>query len=606
MYRTSKLRSALAAGWTCLALFLFFDATAVAAPDNVSPDDPAQLLKHADDIKSANHAEFTDLIHRIDAQSARLTPPQQLYLRYLKAWQSVYFGDLKTAIPQLTAVIDDSGDVTLRFRAGATAVNALQLASRNEEAYARLSQLLDLLPQVSDPEARLQGLGVAAQLYNQGGQYDLALNYADKLIAENRTDKGACIGGYERLEALYKSGKLQSFNVEFQDAVDVCKKLGEPVFASLIHISTAKLKIVQGKYDDAIHLLKDNEAEAQGTHYRRLLSAFDSTLAQAYWKAGDATQAQQYAQHALDNAIQNEYTEQLVDTYEVLYLVAQQQGDYQSALTYHEKFAIADKGYLNDTSARALAFQMIRQQVQSKKLQIDALNKRNQVLQLQQTVNKKDAETGRLLIVLLLVVLGSFALYAYRTKRSQLKFMRLSQLDGLTGIFNRQHFIEASEQTLNYGAKSLREACVIVIDLDHFKEINDAHGHAAGDLVLKRTVAACQTHLRSVDVFGRLGGEEFGILMPDCVPERAADQAEQMRLAIAMLAGADSGIDFPVFASFGISTSLWSGYNLRQLLAHADSALYKAKREGRNRVEMCSTAVAGDLLPTGMLDRRRG
>jgi diguanylate cyclase (GGDEF)-like protein len=112
-------------------------------------------------------------------------------------------------------------------------------------------------------------------------------------------------------------------------------------------------------------------------------------------------------------------------------------------------------------------------------------------------------------------------------------------------------------------------------------------------MVLKRAVAACQAQLRSTDIFGRLGGEEFGILMPDCVPERAADQAELMRKAIAGLSElAEDGIDFPVHASFGVSAARWSGYKLPQLLAHADSALYQAKREGRNRVVVHDQANA--------------
>jgi diguanylate cyclase (GGDEF)-like protein len=606
MHRSGKFRSALFAGWTCLSLILFAGVANAAAPAIPASDDPALLLKQADRVKSENRDEFINLIEQLDAKATRLTPQQHLYLRYLKAWQTAYFGDLATAIAELNAVIDDSSDATLRFRAGATVVNALAVASRYEEAYARLGHLLDQLPQITDPDARRQGLTVAAILYNLAGQYDLGLEYANKLLVESVDSRAVCAGRQLKFEALYESGKLRSVDEEFQQGVDACVSANEPVYTGLIRIDAAKFEIAQGKYNDAIKLLKDNEAEAQNTHYPRLISAFDSALAQAYWLIGDSQQAQQYAQHAVDGAIKNEYTEPLVNAYEVLYQVAQKEDDYQSALAYHEKFAIAGKGHLNDTSARTLAYQMVKQQVLAKKLQIDALNKRNQVLQLRQEVSKKDVEAGKLYILLLLTVVGSIALWAWRTKRAQLKFMRLAQLDGLTTIFNRQHFIEESEQTLKYAAKSLREVCVIVIDLDHFKEINDKHGHAAGDLVLKRTVAACQTHLRSIDVFGRLGGEEFGILMPDCVPERAADQAEQMRLAIAMLAGSDGGIDFPVFASFGISASRWSGYNLRQLLAHADSALYKAKREGRNRVEVCSTVVVGELLPTGILDRRRG
>jgi diguanylate cyclase (GGDEF)-like protein len=314
-------------------------------------------------------------------------------------------------------------------------------------------------------------------------------------------------------------------------------------------------------------------------------------LAQAYWKTGDAQQAQHYAQRAIDNGIKNEYTEALVGAYNVLYQVAQQQGDYKSALAWHEKFAAADKGYLNLTSARMLAYQMVHQQVQAKKMQVDSLSKQNQVLQLRQQVSDKAAVTRKLSILLLLTVLGSIAFWAWRTKRSELKFMTLARRDGLTGIFNRQYFLEAGEELLAYSARSTRDACVVVIDLDHFKLINDTHGHAMGDMVLKSAVTICQAHLRSVDVFGRTGGEEFAIAMPDCDLEEAMHLAERLRRAIAGLFSADEGTAFPVHASFGVAATSCSGHQLKQLMAHADSALYQAKREGRNRVVVFNSAV---------------
>jgi diguanylate cyclase (GGDEF)-like protein len=273
--------------------------------------------------------------------------------------------------------------------------------------------------------------------------------------------------------------------------------------------------------------------------------------------------------------------------------VAKQQGEYERALAYHEKFAAADKGYLNDISARTLAFQMVSQQVQDKKRQIDALNDKNQVLQLKQQVDAKSAETDRLYILLLIAVLGSIALWAWKTKRSQLRFMKLARRDGLTGIFNRQHFFDAALASLKYCGKSARDACVIVIDLDNFKAVNDSYGHAAGDLVLKRAVAICKSHLRSIDIFGRLGGEEFGIVLPDCTLETAMQRAEQLRAAIVGLSSGDDSIDFPISASFGVAGTKASGYNLRQLLIDADGALYQAKREGRDRVVVFHAVASG-------------
>jgi diguanylate cyclase (GGDEF)-like protein len=590
-----KLHSALVAGWTCLALLAASGAAAQA-----TPDDPAQLLKHADAIKTANNDEFARILNQLDAESARLTPAQALYLRYFKGWQGAYTGDYATALSELDAVAADSTDINLRFRAGVTAINMLEIAARNADAYGRMGKLLDMLPQVDDPVARQQGLGVFAQLYNEAGQYDLSISYADKLLAENGSDTMNCKAIDFKLDALSKFGKLQADSEAFQQGYAQCREAGEPLYINEIRVVAARLDIAQGKYSDAIKLLADNYDEVQRIRYPELIADVDSALAQAYWKTGDAQQAQHHAQRAIETGVKNEFTEALVGAYDVLYQAAEKQGDYRSALAWHEKFAAADKGYLNLTTARTLAYQMVKQQVQAKKMQVDALSKQNQVLQLRQAVSRKDAEARDLYLVMLVMLLGSVAFWAWRTKRSEVKFMHLARRDGLTGIFNRQHFIEASGHSLDYCAKSLRDACVVTFDLDHFKEINDTHGHAAGDTVLKRAVAACQSQLRSIDVFGRLGGEEFGILMPDCVPERAADQAELIRESIAGLSKhEDDPIGFPVYASFGVSAAHWSGYDLPRLLAHADTALYKAKREGRNRV-----AVYGESTPRELRDRR--
>jgi diguanylate cyclase (GGDEF)-like protein len=113
----------------------------------------------------------------------------------------------------------------------------------------------------------------------------------------------------------------------------------------------------------------------------------------------------------------------------------------------------------------------------------------------------------------------------------------------------------------------------------------------AGDGVLKQTVEMCQLHMRAADLFGRLGGEEFGVLLPDCALDTARERAEELRRAIA--AFAQAGVEVTVSASFGVASTRGSGYDLRQMLIHADSALYSAKRRGRNRVE----AFIGNALP---------
>jgi diguanylate cyclase (GGDEF)-like protein len=199
-------------------------------------------------------------------------------------------------------------------------------------------------------------------------------------------------------------------------------------------------------------------------------------------------------------------------------------------------------------------------------------------------------ENSRLYIMLLLMAIAFVALWAYRTKRLQLHFMSLSQVDGLTGISNRPHFIKQALYALESASRAGQPICIILCDLDHFKSINDKFGHAAGDLVLKRAVADCAVYMRSHDLFGRFGGEEFSILLSGCALEDARLRAEHLRLTISGIAANDNS-GSSVTASFGIACSGSSGYDLRQLLAHADSALYAAKRAGRNRVACYDTSL---------------
>ena len=206
--------------------------------------------------------------------------------------------------------------------------------------------------------------------------------------------------------------------------------------------------------------------------------------------------------------------------------------------------------------------------------------------ELKQDLAAKAVENTRLYLALAVALAAFIAYWAVRTKRSQLHFMHQAQHDSLTGIYNRPHFLNLCEAALEAARRLQSRVSVVIIDLDHFKIINDAHGHAAGDTVLKQAVYACKQLLGPNDIFGRLGGEEFGIMLVDRDAAGAAQLAEKCRLAIADTDTGDGRDEFPISASFGVTGSTVSGYKLQQLLAHADSALYQAKRQGRNRVEI--------------------
>ncbi len=161
----------------------------------------------------------------------------------------------------------------------------------------------------------------------------------------------------------------------------------------------------------------------------------------------------------------------------------------------------------------------------------------------------------------------------------------LSARDPLTGLANRRHFRALVDRAIETVARSGDSALLLLLDIDHFKAINDTHGHQAGDQVL-RAVAACLTHcVRPMDTVARYGGEEFAVLLPNCQPLYGETVAERIRRAIEALAVATSPVlELRVTISIGGAFAPeWIRSTAELWLERADLQLYRAKREGRNR-----------------------
>lgn len=567
-------------GLAVLLLFLIGMHSALTA----SSDQLTQWLTDADRVKSSDYTRFAALLNQVEIDSATLSPKQRQLLAFLRAWQRNYTGEFDQAIVEFKNVIDHADDEVLRTRAGAAMINAMAIARRYSEAYSYLDLLIERLPQISDTKARDQILHVAALLNNEAGQYELALEYSARLLAQAVGGRGECMARQLLVQTQYELDQLEPAGGEVTQALAVCERNDEPIFANFVRVFVARRLIDRHQYKEAASMLGAKYDEIQATRYPRLTTEVDVLLAQAFFSSGDAAQAKAYALRVVDKRVATAVTDPLVSAYKLLYQIAQQAGDERTALSYHEKYAEADRKNIDDVSARSLAYQMVRHQSIANRLQIETLNKQNQVLQLEQQLGAKAAEASRLYIALLVAGLLMVFLWALLTKRRQLHFRRLSQRDGLTGIDNRPHFLDLARRALEESRRAGRECSLVLFDLDHFKSINDRHGHAAGDHVLKQVSAVCGTYLRTNQYFGRIGGEEFALLLVDCGLDRAAHFAEQLRLAL-VAANAASGLDGVIIsASFGVASTDRSGYELRQLMAKADAALYTAKRDGRNRV----------------------
>jgi len=175
------------------------------------------------------------------------------------------------------------------------------------------------------------------------------------------------------------------------------------------------------------------------------------------------------------------------------------------------------------------------------------------------------------------------------TERKQMleELQHLAITDSLTGLYNRRHFLELCAQELHRANRYQLNIGLLILDADHFKAVNDTYGHAVGDEVLQLISGLCRTHLRTVDIVGRIGGEEFAILLPQTGFPAALEIAERLRMAIAQATlSLTKGRTLRFTVSIGGCALAAQKIAVGELFKIADRALYIAKESGRNRVEV--------------------
>jgi diguanylate cyclase (GGDEF)-like protein len=189
---------------------------------------------------------------------------------------------------------------------------------------------------------------------------------------------------------------------------------------------------------------------------------------------------------------------------------------------------------------------------------------------------------------LLFTIAIAFILLAMAKERTELRHKTAAMVDPLTGIANRRAFLQEGADLATRQLVAPRPTAVLLIDLDHFKSVNDRFGHAVGDRVLQIFAETASASMRPADLVGRLGGEEFAAVLYDAGPDRALGVAERIRAAFAEASRDVDGRPVSATVSIGVVLNQDGAADFPSLLAQADQALYCAKERGRNRVEIAS------------------
>lgn len=217
------------------------------------------------------------------------------------------------------------------------------------------------------------------------------------------------------------------------------------------------------------------------------------------------------------------------------------------------------------------------------KYETQLLENQVQIQQLKLDGQLRQQETTRLYLILAAVAAISLGLLAWVLWLSRRHFRFQAQTDSLTGIANRRHFLDRAHQVANSARKQAQVASVMVLDIDYFKLINDAHGHQAGDAAIRHVATQASNCLREGDVFGRIGGEEFAALLPATDEPTAWAVAERLRTVIEQTPLEHHGDLIPITVSIGLMSGALTADNIETLIQCADKVMYRAKNAGRNR-----------------------
>ena len=382
-----------------------------------------------------------------------------------------------------------------------------------------------------------------------------------------------------------ESGAPERALPSFEQALDIGirHRLPDTANSALLGLAEAQISLGQGEAG-----LRTLERARQGFEARQDSSSEDSLqllTGQALARQGRHADALAHYRQALPLIKRNGNDRYLALLYKAQATSLEAMGHAAAALSDYKQYTELQRrlqGKMRLEQGRLLEYEyeIRRGEFENRRLRIDAASKQEQVHALERV-----RRWQWLTIVLGALLLALLTSLAWRHGRTSRRLSRQSLIDPLTGIANRAAIEAEAVRAIERAPRAGSVVSLLMLDLDHFKAINDRHGHAAGDRVLCATTNAWQASLRGRDPLGRIGGEEFVVVCADTTLEQALVVAERLREATATLRFDDIDPALRVTVSIGVAQSQRAGDTHEGVLARADAALYRAKQRGRDRVE---------------------
>jgi diguanylate cyclase (GGDEF)-like protein len=430
-------------------------------------------------------------------------------------------------------------------------------------------------------------LNAIAILYNRMGDNQQAVHIYTRALKEQRES------GLRREVAvtLYNLGRAHENLKEwefarraFTESRDINKEIGYARGEAYAHRGLAAVANATGDSRRALDILKQADALSKQTSDARLSAHIQLVRGVALHRLARLADSEAALMSALDVFRQADALGDLSTCYSELSLVQAEMGNWRDAYTSQAQYKLISDRLLNNQLDQRFATLKVEFDTTAKEQENVLLLRENQATEKALSEAKRARQLQAVAIALTVLLAVLLATFAIRQRRATLRMRNLALTDELTGVPNRRDVLNRLEELLSKPGES--ECCALIIDIDHFKSINDLHGHPIGDEVLKFVAREIRTAVREPAFFGRLGGEEFLIVLPGTTLEGALPAADRFREQIMTV---DTTRWLPVrrriTASIGVTVSRPGICSSSDMLMRADGALYAAKRGGRNCVK---------------------
>ncbi|QIB65652.1 GGDEF domain-containing protein [Kineobactrum salinum] len=555
-----------------LAVLLSLAPLATAADGDIQ-----QRLDLAEQLRTSDPGRVAQLLEGLEAEP--LAPPQQHQLGFLRAYLLAMRGRLEEAI----ALVDElrtSPYPETRIKVHLLLANMHESIKDFSAAYTYLYHALSAVGSVQDSALRANVYTVATQLNISAGSYQRAHEYALAIRDTSDQPRHVCISRALELHALVR---LQnSYPPDLAEAAwQDCERADELLVAHTTRVYTAEA--------DVQHSPRQVRDSMQQTLPALERIGFPYTIVKArYWLAraqlelGEPAAAQRLLEDVYRQA--GELGDRKITSQALLFLarIYEQGGQAEQALDTYKAHIKSLNKYISEFSERNIAHHMAQTDYMENRNRMELLTSENELLQLEARVQRNEklmsVAGGSVLIgFMLLVMIG------LNRKKTQLD--ALASTDFLTQTYNRRYFTELVDRRLKE-PKADNYYSLVIFDIDNFKIVNDQHGHAAGDEILRTLARVCHEHIRQEDILARIGGEEFALFLPGCAQTNAVQIADQCRRAIADTVVPCGDLNLSVTASFGVATTSLEVSSFEALFKQADDALYRSKGRGRNCINV--------------------